>query len=140
MSPATFDYHLLTGSQAINAGSSTVSAFVPNDLDLNTRPQGGSYDIGCYEFLQGNSNSEITGFENSVSVYPNPFSESAVLRITNFGELRIVDFKIYDVVGNEVYPETIRNSDSFVLRSGGLTNGIYFLKVGNTTKKIVVSR
>ena len=78
--------------------------------------------------------------ENEFSVYPNPFSASALLRITNPGELRIADIKIFDVVGKEVHPEIIRNSDLFVIRSGNLPNGIYFLKIGNTAKKIIVNK
>ena len=74
------------------------------------------------------------------SVYPNPFSKTAVLRITNPNELRIADIRIFDVLGKEVHPEIIRNSDSFVIGSGNLPNGIYFLKIGNTAKKIVINK
>ncbi|TAL61686.1 MAG: T9SS type A sorting domain-containing protein [Bacteroidetes bacterium] len=139
VNPTAFDYHLLTGSQAINAGSSSVSVSVINDLDLNIRPQGSGYDIGCYEFLQTNVISEMD-LNASVSIFPNPFSTSAVLRITNYSGLRIADIKLFDVVGKKIHPEIIRNSDSFVISSGELPNGIYFLKIGNTTKKIVVNK
>lgn len=44
------DYHILNGSQATDAGT-TVSG-VPDDLDGTPRPQGASFDIGCYEFVQ----------------------------------------------------------------------------------------
>lgn len=139
--PTGFDYHLLAASQAIDSGSSSVSAFVLNDLELNTRPWGSGYDIGCYEFYgRWGSTSEITDFGNSIFVYPNPFSETTVLRITNPSELRISDIKIFDVLGKEIHTEIIRNSYSFVIRSGELTNGIYFLKVGNSTKKIIVQK
>ena len=45
------DFHLKAGSPAINAGT-TVSG-VSDDKDGNTRPQGGAYDIGCYEAVGG---------------------------------------------------------------------------------------
>ncbi|HSP06692.1 MAG TPA: Ig-like domain-containing protein [Acidobacteriota bacterium] len=44
------DYHILSGSQALDAGI-TVSG-VPDDLDGVPRPQGAAFDIGCYEFIQ----------------------------------------------------------------------------------------
>jgi hypothetical protein len=41
------DFHLSSGSPAINAGE-TLTA-VPNDYEGRSRPQGGAYDIGAYE-------------------------------------------------------------------------------------------
>lgn len=51
---STSDFHLAsTSSAAVNAGSSAVSGVVTNDYDVTTsRPQGGAYDIGGYEFPQ----------------------------------------------------------------------------------------
>jgi hypothetical protein len=45
---AAFDYHLKSGSPAINAGASAPGVNV--DLDGVTRPQGAAFDIGAYEF------------------------------------------------------------------------------------------
>ena len=45
------DFHLKAGSPALNAG--TTLADVPTDIDGVTRPQGGAYDIGCYEGAGG---------------------------------------------------------------------------------------
>ena len=66
-----------------------------------------------------------------VSIFPNPFSGIATLRITNLGELRMEDLKIniYNVNGKEVHLSIIRNSDSFVIRSGSEANGIYFYQI-----------
>jgi hypothetical protein len=58
-SSTNFDFHLLPTSPAINSGNlngiSLPSPFV--DIDGTTRPQpaGGSYDIGAYEYLGGES-------------------------------------------------------------------------------------
>ncbi len=78
--------------------------------------------------------------QEKISVYPNPFSETAILRITNSNELRIDDIKFFDVMGKQLYPEVIRNSDSFVIGSGNLPNGIYFVKIGNAVKKIIIQK
>jgi hypothetical protein len=47
VNPAIPDFHLQAGSPAVNAGT-TVST-VTDDMDGNSRPQGGAYDIGAYE-------------------------------------------------------------------------------------------
>jgi len=46
-----FDFHLLAGSPAIDAG--TTPPLIAPDLDGNARPQGPAYDIGAYEAISG---------------------------------------------------------------------------------------
>lgn len=50
---ATGDYHLQSGSPAIDTG--TASNAPSSDFDGNPRPQGAGYDIGAYEFGNGSS-------------------------------------------------------------------------------------
>jgi parallel beta-helix repeat protein len=50
--PAASDYTLRSGSPAINAGTS-LPVDVRDDLAGTLRPQGGSYDVGCYETVSG---------------------------------------------------------------------------------------
>jgi hypothetical protein len=45
----TGDYHLVSGSAAIDAGTSTGAP--TTDLDGLPRPLGGGYDVGCYEYI-----------------------------------------------------------------------------------------
>jgi hypothetical protein len=45
----SFDFHLKSGSPAINAGAN-LSCCVPDDFAHAPRPVGGTYDIGAYEF------------------------------------------------------------------------------------------
>jgi hypothetical protein len=49
----TENFKLLTGSALVNAGSSTGS---PKDIFGTTRPQGASYDVGCWELVVSSSN------------------------------------------------------------------------------------
>jgi len=52
LNPSINDFHLTTGSPAIDAGVTTA---VTIDYDGNSRPQGPAYDIGAYEFLSGSA-------------------------------------------------------------------------------------
>jgi hypothetical protein len=45
----TFDFHLQSGSPAIDMGIATPAA---TDYDGNVRPQGSAYDIGAYEYVK----------------------------------------------------------------------------------------
>lgn len=44
------DYHLKSTSPCINAGTDLSSLGVVNDLEGNSRPIGGAYDMGAYEY------------------------------------------------------------------------------------------
>lgn len=80
-----------------------------------------------WEFNPGVS--AVGEYENLVNVFifPNPFSESAILRFTS-QEYRIEEttLKIFDVSGKETMPLVIRNADSFVIHKVDLSSGIYF--------------
>ncbi len=47
MAPFEFDFHLLPGSSAVNAG--TMDLAPGTDLEGAVRPQGGGIDLGAYE-------------------------------------------------------------------------------------------
>jgi len=66
--------------------------------------------------------------DEAVSVYPNPFSETTTLQIMN-GQIANYNFKMYNVLGEEVKNETIHNSSQFVIHKNGLPSGMYFYKL-----------
>lgn len=53
--PARANFRLKAGSPAIDRGASI--GMVSIDLDGNSRPQGGAYDTGAYEYITGTSSS-----------------------------------------------------------------------------------
>jgi len=71
--PENADFHLQSGSPAINAGSS-VSA-PDHDLDGNARPVNGAWDIGCYESAGGAPQPPVANFTG------NPTSGNAPLTV-----------------------------------------------------------
>jgi hypothetical protein len=65
--PGNGNFHLLSTSPAIDAGTSTVSGTVTEDYDGVARPQGGGYDIGAFEYASGAGSSSTPV---SVSISP----------------------------------------------------------------------
>jgi len=78
----TGDYHIQTGSSALNAG---VNAGVTTDFDGQFRPSGGGYDIGADEILQGQGVATIN--PNSVAFGGVPINTTAnqTVTVTNTG-------------------------------------------------------
>ena len=71
-STVPYDFHLQSTSPAINAGV-TLSE-VPTDYDGVIRPQGGTYDIGCYEYNSGATYYvSLTGSDSNPGSLAQPF-------------------------------------------------------------------
>lgn len=84
--------------------------------------------------------SVCTGIEKAanntnVQVYPNPFSDQATIRISNYsGET--FTFYLYNVLGREVKRVEAIRSNEVTIRRDNLYEGIYFFKI--TSEKDVV--
>lgn len=72
-------------------------------------------------------------------IYPNPFKDKAVLQAP---DSRLVNSQlhIFNVLGREVFPEIINNSDSIEIHKSDLTEGIYFLRLQNNEKEIYYAK
>ena len=97
------DFHLITGSQAINAGTSLVSNFVSSDIAGSPRPQGDEFDIGAYEYSSatGINREEIANTFRLYQNYPNPFNPSTKIRYY-IPKTSFVSLKIYNMLGKEI--------------------------------------
>ena len=65
VNPAAGDFHLLSGSPAINAGANLFSVGVTKDFAGGARPQTGPFEIGAYEY--GGSTPPPPAFDFSLS-------------------------------------------------------------------------
>ena len=87
------------------------------------------------------TNSKFTGgfvgvneiAKTNVSIYPNPATNNV-----NITTDRLVQVTLIDGMGKVINTQSV--SGTFSLDVSSLTNGIYFLQVGNTTKKIIVRK
>jgi hypothetical protein len=74
---------------------------------------------------------ELKG-EASADVFPNPFTETTTLRMTN-QRMTNYTLRIFDVFGKEVIVDLINNSETFVIHRGSLAGGIYFFRIFSET-------
>jgi hypothetical protein len=69
-----------------------------------------------------------TNTTEMVTIYPNPFTSSAVICANNMSLLNKTEVKLYDVLGSEVIKTTITEKLT-TLETNNLSSGIYFYKV-----------
>ncbi len=125
--PTNDDYHLAENSQAIDAGTAAVAAFVPTDLDGTPRPLGTAFDIGSYEYTPFPSHVEVA--ESSISIYPNPTPDYVTIN----GQL--VNFNIHVLNMNGQVVQNLTGANAPVtIHLDDLSPGLHFLlieKAGN---------
>jgi len=75
-----------------------------------------------------------TVFENEFSIYPNPFADEFQISGVKFQQEETI--QLFDLNGRKILEQQLSNSGN-TIRTSHLQSGIYFLKIGNTVKKIV---
>jgi hypothetical protein len=134
-----FDVRLKEGSPAIDSGSSEMAPTV--DIRGVSRPQGGSYDIGAYEYLPGEGYLVFS----PLTVSPNPFNIFTDIGFSLYlpSNTRLVIFNISGAKVRELVNER-RNAGIYSERfeRENLPSGVYFvvLKVGDQieSKKVIL--
>jgi hypothetical protein len=66
---------------------------------------------------------------SSVSIYPNPFSETTTLRIANGNRTANYSLAVTDIYGKIIYSDAISNANEFEIHRNNLPGGMYFYKV-----------
>lgn len=87
--------------------------------------------------------SMLQNSQSAIYLYPNPFANTATLKINSSTILKNAEFKIYDVLGKEVKQIKVDASEITINRDE-LGNGIYFYKLINdeaiiATGKLIVN-
>ncbi len=74
----------------------------------------------------------------SLSVYPNPVTDNAMIRLDHFASIGLenLSLNIYDINGKAVYTEANLQSSIIVIDRGLLSNGMYFVEVVNGNERI----
>ena len=126
---STTNFQLTSGSPAIDAGNNT-NVLGTTDLLGNARIHNTTVDMGAYEYdLALNSVSFQT--QNNFKIYPNPTSYSLTIDTTE----EIKSISIYSLDGKEILHSFEKNIDV-----SGLQNGMYLVKIINTTNTIGIKK
>ena len=124
------DWHLGRGSVCINAGERLRESLADGDHDQTLRSRQGAIDLGCYE-----SNYSVgiapTAGTASLSVHPNPATNLLTVSHCNHNDIQIFDMTGREVMSAKASGDTVR------LDISQLPQGVYFLKSGESTLKIV---
>jgi len=121
---ATNDYHLVSGSVAIDAGMANYDYTV--DLDGFTRDA--NYDIGAYEFNPDYVPNAVGKVEASFDCYT--YGSTVVVKGLDYGKL----INIYSVTGARVYSQKTTSD----MMSVTLPSGIYIVNAASLNKKVIV--
>jgi len=129
---STYNWGVTGGILQSGLGTNSV------DVLWNTSGQGGIYVIetdanGCIgdtiglavTVLQSTNINEDKAEE--ISIYPNPFTKSTIISITN--NKSNYNLTLYDVTGQKVLEKENLNQTSYELERGTLSKGIYFLEI-----------
>jgi len=76
----------------------------------------------------------------NLCVYPNPASDQLTVRFDNANGNKIQTIELYSTIQKVKEISVPENSSVVTIPLNDLTNGLYFVKFGNITKKITISR
>lgn len=129
-------YHLLSNSPAIDSGLNLQLLFNINvgshDYWNSVVPGGITFDIGANEYMAatGIPNIEST----SIVIYPNPSKNYFTIKNISSNETLL---QLINSIGEIVYSEKLSGKNEYEIRTN-LSKGIYFVRAGNLTMKLIV--
>ncbi|MBP5547717.1 MAG: T9SS type A sorting domain-containing protein [Bacteroidales bacterium] len=75
--------------------------------------------------------------ESVVKIYPNPANEYAIVNCDDHAS--VVSVEMFDMTGRLVYSRTLEpGTNQFQIGTSRIANGIYMLRIGDNTQKLVV--
>lgn len=84
--------------------------------------------------LELKNEAEVSPKELDIKIYPNP--TSSILNINTNTDLSTFTVKIFDLIGRQVVPQNIVNSNSIQINISDLPNGTYIVTIESNDQKI----
>ncbi len=155
--PATFDFHLVSGSPAIDAG---IDAGSGSGLSFAARSEyvhplssadravtGSAIDVGAFEFGNLTSVNDKTIAETIMVVYPNPTIGESTLEFS-LHKTSHLTINIFSIEGRMIAQcfqgELFAGDHQLIIPTTGMSNGAYYLRVSNgaeiTTTKLTIKK
>lgn len=118
----------VTFYKVINAGHTWSGAVPAPPLGFTNQDINQSAIIGSFfnNFCSVTTGVGNTSIENSISIFPNPFSNQLTFNLTDNEQTTV---SLYDCVGRQVLQHTFTNSTT--LNTDQLADGIYFYELHN---------
>ncbi|WP_452224011.1 T9SS type A sorting domain-containing protein [Lacinutrix chionoecetis] len=124
----TYDFGLSSNSPAIDIANTT---FAPGD-DYLGNSRDANPDIGAIEFI---STLSVNDEElSTLGVFPNPFNNQITILHNNIESKNI---SLYNILGQKQSFNAQSNTNSVTLNLNHLPSGVYVLKMGSVTKKVI---
>ena len=130
------DFHLLSTSPCMNAGSPDTSGLnLPSiDLDGNYRIKNNRIDIGAYEFDISLSSNIIT--MSNVKIFPNPAKGIFYIDCSELKDKAKIE--ITNVLGQNIYSAILLlDTKMKMIDLSNQNKGIYFIQIQSGNEKIV---
>ena len=124
------DYIVNNGLVFLNVGNYTVTM---TNVAIQSHPD---YPAKVIVDITVDFNNGIVETDNypSLRIYPNPASEYLYVKLA---EPQTADYNIYNIMGQIVKKGTLQGDD--VINISSLKKGTYFMKIAETTMKLVVN-
>ncbi len=120
------NFHLQESSKAIDKGIATNAP--DTDFEGNKRPVNDKWDIGAFEYDSTLANDEYNFSLNKAIVYPNPFTDKAIIKINN-NENLVYTLKLYNSYGQIVKTISNISGSQVKMNRGSLNKGVYFFRI-----------
>ena len=63
------------------------------------------------------------------NIYPNPCNDYTIIKINEPSTINNTEIAFYNSIGEEIYPYISKNSDSFIISTKQLPQGLYFIQI-----------
>jgi len=133
--PVNGNFKLSSNSPAIDAGNNDlVPTGIQTDLSGNQRIYNSIVDLGSYEYYNP-TGTRLVNEENEIQIYSNP--ETNKISITSKHSLQRIE--LYDLTGKCLICKLLDNEiTSISIDVKQFAKGVYLLKTGKTTQKVIV--
>ena len=132
------NYSVFKGTIVANNGAIALNTGVNLDGRALTTNGALSTDASSVTMTPGCLTAGITSYNlgsEIVSVYPNPFTSSLHIVLNNSSQINKVEFKMYNVLGEEVLNTNV-TMELKTIETNSFPTGIYFYKMIENNKTI----